>query len=286
MDTGGVPARDDELRTGSERRGARVRRPRSGGAPGRARAAGARDGRVDVPGHQHRPQPLGVGQPVRPRVAGHPRPLGRLHPRSRSADTARAPRRPARLGGGDRARSGSPGARGPPLTRGFELLARVAAAAATADLVRRARGARARRALLAGIVAVGSAQALLAIVQSLTGKALAVRPFAFDGELYQFGSSWAGRGGFGHPYHLSCLLALAVGAAVLGVHGARRPLPWCLALGLCATGMAVTFSRARGAGSRRGARRRGGERAAEPRPVGVDRPRDRRGPRRRDDRLR
>ena len=91
---------------------------------------------------------------------------------------------------------------------------------------------------------VGSAQALLAIVQSLTGKALAVRPFAFDGELYQFGSSWAGRGGFGHPYHLSCLLALAIGAAVLGVHGARRPLPWCLALGLCATGMAVTFSRA------------------------------------------
>ena len=131
-----------------------------------------------------------------------------------------------------------------PSPRGFELLARVAAAAATADLVRRARGARARRALLAGIVVVGSAQALLGIVQSLTGKALAVRPFAFDGELYQFGSSWAGRGGFGHPYHLSCLLALAIGAAVLGVHGARRPLPWGLALGLCATGMAVTFSRA------------------------------------------
>ena len=131
-----------------------------------------------------------------------------------------------------------------PSPRGFELLARVAAAAATADLVRRARGAGRRRALLAGIVAVGSAQALLAIVQSLTGKALAVRPFAFDGELYQFGSSWAGRGGFGHPYHLSCLLALAIGAAILGVHGARRPLPWCLALGLCATGMAVTFSRA------------------------------------------
>jgi hypothetical protein len=131
-----------------------------------------------------------------------------------------------------------------PSPRGLELVARLAAAAATADLTRRVGAELGRRALLAAIVAVGAAESVLAMAQSLTGRPLAVRPLAFEGELWRYGTSWAGRGGFDHQYHLACLLALAIGAAVLGVHEAGRPLPWCLGLGVCAAGMAVTLSRA------------------------------------------
>jgi hypothetical protein len=84
------------------------------------------------------------------------------------------------------------------------------------------------------------------MAQSWAGRPFGLAPLDFDGTLYTYGSSSAGRGGFAHPYHLSCLLAVAIGAAVVAVHRSRRPWPWpwCVGLAVCVAGMTVTFSRA------------------------------------------
>jgi len=130
-----------------------------------------------------------------------------------------------------------------PSPRGVELAVRVVAAAATADLIRRIEGAAAQRRVLGVVVVVGVVQAVLAMAQSVNGGPLGPAGLELDGPLYPFGSSFAGRGGLGHPYHLACLLAVACGAAALGVRRHARPGFWAAGLAICATGIGVTFSR-------------------------------------------
>lgn len=131
-----------------------------------------------------------------------------------------------------------------PSIRGVDLLLRVAAAAAVADIVRRVVDDRWRSVLLAVVVVVGSAQAVLAMAQSRAGRVLGIPGLELDGYLYTFGSSTAGRGGFGHPYHLASFLVVACSAAALGVRRHAHPLAWAVGLVVCAAGVAVTFSRA------------------------------------------
>jgi O-antigen ligase len=115
-------------------------------------------------------------------------------------------------------------------------------------LVRTARRAdrRGQTALLATLVGLGTLQALLGIAQSRTGDALGLGVLEFEGPLYTFGGSTAGRGSLTHPYHLTALLIVcAAAAAVLGcrVQGHARSASLA-ALGVMAVAMPLTFSRA------------------------------------------
>ena len=96
----------------------------------------------------------------------------------------------------------------------------------------------------AAVALVASADALLAIAQSARGAILGVRWLEFDGPLYPFGSSFAGRGGLTHPYHLAVLLEVGIVAAILALRHSQRRLPWLLGLGACSAGLGVTYSRA------------------------------------------
>lgn len=102
----------------------------------------------------------------------------------------------------------------------------------------------ARRRVLAAIAAVGVVQALLAAVQSARGRAFGVAPIDWEGALYPFGDSFAGRGGLTHPYHLAVLLVVAQGAALLGLRHAVDRRPWLAALAIIGLGLGVTYTRA------------------------------------------
>ena len=98
------------------------------------------------------------------------------------------------------------------------------------------------------IVATACAQALLAIAQSANGRPLGLGRLEFDGPLYPFGSSFAGRGGLTHPYHLAFLLEVGIVAALVSLRRTPRPLPWLVAMATCAAGLGVTYSRAAAVG--------------------------------------
>jgi hypothetical protein len=121
---------------------------------------------------------------------------------------------------------------------------RVAAAAALADTIRRLEDPRSRRTLLGAVVVSGALQATLGMAQSLHGGPLGLPWLELEGRLYHFGSSYAGRGSFDHPYHLACWLTVACGAAALGARRDPRPGPWVAGLAVCSCGLAVTYSRA------------------------------------------
>ena len=103
----------------------------------------------------------------------------------------------------------------------------------------------ARQFMLGTIAVVGVLQAVLAMAQSANGIAFGVDYVDFAGRLYPFGSSRAGRGGLTHPYHLTVLLAVAQGAALLGLRHTRASRwPWIGALAVLGAGLAVTYTRA------------------------------------------
>jgi O-antigen ligase len=130
-----------------------------------------------------------------------------------------------------------------PSPRGFELALRLVACVAVVDLVRRL-DAPGRSRVAGTLAVVGVAQALLGIAQALAGRALGLGPFELAGPLYRFGSSHAGRGSLTHPYHLAVVLLVAMAVAVVFATSASRPLPWLAAVGVCAAGVGVTYSRA------------------------------------------
>jgi hypothetical protein len=124
----------------------------------------------------------------------------------------------------------------------------LAGLAVIATVARAAAHPAARRLLLGAIAAVGAAQAVLALVQAARGRAFGIEYLDFAGPLYPFGTSRAGRGGLTHPYHLAVFLAVAQGAALLGLRHAgrarRAQLPWLAALVLAGAGIGVTYTRA------------------------------------------
>jgi O-antigen ligase len=102
-----------------------------------------------------------------------------------------------------------------------------------------------RQFLLGAITVVGVLQAVLGMVQSARGQAFGIDYLDFAGPLYPFGTSFAGRGGLGHPYHLAVLLAVAEGAALLGLRHTRSARwPWLTALAVLGAGLGVTYTRA------------------------------------------
>ncbi len=139
-----------------------------------------------------------------------------------------------------------------PSPAGVALLVRYLAAWAVLETVIEAARTH-RRHLLAGLAAVGTVQALLGMAQSARGGTLGLGPLEFGGPLYPFGTSRAGRGGLDHPYHLACLLAVTLGAALLGLRDADRTVaeagrrqpwwPWAVALAVTGAGLATTYSR-------------------------------------------
>lgn len=132
-----------------------------------------------------------------------------------------------------------------PSWRAVDLAFHIAGAWALARTIRRASPSE-RTLLLATVVGVGTVQALLGIAQSRTGDALGLGIFEFEGALYTFGSSAAGRGSLTHPYHLAALLVVAVAAA--SVLAARVPPPGrhavTAALVVMGVALPLTFSRA------------------------------------------
>lgn len=115
-------------------------------------------------------------------------------------------------------------------------------------LVRTARRSTAveRDVLLGAFALVGAAQAILGIAQSRLGELVGIGLFEFDGPLYTFGSSTAGRASLTHPYHLTALLVTCAAAA--GLLAVRRDTAIRTASLIALTAMAVavplTFSRA------------------------------------------
>ncbi len=108
-----------------------------------------------------------------------------------------------------------------------------------------AENASGRQFMLGTIVVVGVLQAVLGMAQSAHGTAFGIDYLDFAGRLYPFGSSRAGRGGLGHPYHLAVLLAVAQGAALLGLRHTRSARwPWVAGLAVLGAGIAVTYTRA------------------------------------------
>jgi hypothetical protein len=130
-----------------------------------------------------------------------------------------------------------------PSPRGAELAARIGVGALVAQALIVA-PARWLGRVQAVVALVASADALLAIAQSAHGAAFGVRWLEFDGPLYPFGSSYAGRGGLTHPYHLAVLLEVGIVAAILALRHSQRRLPWMLAIAACSAGLGVTYSRA------------------------------------------
>ncbi|MEO5841323.1 MAG: O-antigen ligase family protein [Acidimicrobiales bacterium] len=130
-----------------------------------------------------------------------------------------------------------------PSPRGAELAARIGVGALAAQAVIAAPTQWLVR-VQATVAFVASADALLAIAQSAHGAPLGLRWLEFDGPLYPFGSSHAGRGGLTHPYHLAVLLEVGIVAALLALRHAPRRLPWLIALAVCSAGLGVTYSRA------------------------------------------
>jgi O-antigen ligase len=110
---------------------------------------------------------------------------------------------------------------------------------------RGAASAEGRQFMLGTIVVVGVLQAVLAMAQAANGTAFGIDYIDYAGRLYPFGTSRAGRGGLGHPYHLAVLLAVAQGAALLGLRHARSARwPWLAALVVLGAGIGVTYTRA------------------------------------------
>ena len=130
-----------------------------------------------------------------------------------------------------------------PSPRGAELAARIGLGALAAHALIVAPTRWLVR-VQAAIVITASAQALLAILQSAHGGPLDLRWFEFDGPLYPFGSSHAGRGGLTHPYHLAVVLEIGIAAALLALRRTSRRLPWLVAIAACSAGLGVTYSRA------------------------------------------
>jgi hypothetical protein len=130
-----------------------------------------------------------------------------------------------------------------PSPRGAELAARIGVGALVAQALVVAPSKWLVR-VQAVIALVASAQAVLAIAQSAHGANLGLGWLEFDGPLYPFGSSYAGRGGLTHPYHLAVLLEVGIIAALLALRHCQRRLPWLLALAACSAGLGVTYSRA------------------------------------------
>lgn len=130
-----------------------------------------------------------------------------------------------------------------PSPRGIEWVVRVVAGFAIVDTWR-AVPAFQRRKLLGVIAGMGSAQSLLAMLQSARGEAFGIEYIDYGWRLYQFGSSHAGRGGLTHPYHLVAFLLVALAAGIMGLRHADRQGPWLVALALCGAGVGVTYSRA------------------------------------------
>ena len=105
-----------------------------------------------------------------------------------------------------------------------------------------------RRAVVATVTVAGVFEAVLAILQAHHHGPLGIAYIDFNGPLYQFGSSFAGRGGFTHPYHLDVMLVVAEAAAVLGYRsasaaGARHRWAWVGAAFVLSAGLGVTYSR-------------------------------------------
>jgi hypothetical protein len=92
--------------------------------------------------------------------------------------------------------------------------------------------------------AMASLQGVLAIVQSANGAPLGLRWLEFEGPLYPFGSSFAGRGGLTHPYHLAFVVEVGIVAVLVSLRRTARPFPWLVALATCSGGLGVTYSRA------------------------------------------
>lgn len=132
---------------------------------------------------------------------------------------------------------------------GFALALRLAAGLAVIAVTCAAMADRSSRRLALGALAVsGVLQAVLAMVQSARGSAFGIELVDFGGPLYPFGTSFAGRGGLTHPYHLAVFLVLAQGAALLGLrqsdHRRGAAVPWLAALAVLGAGIAVTYTRA------------------------------------------
>lgn len=123
----------------------------------------------------------------------------------------------------------------------LRLLGGTAVIAAVAIAGRTAPG---RGRVLAAMAAVGGLQAVLAMAQSAHGSAFGAPLLDYAGPLYPFGTSFAGRGGLSHPYHLAVVLLVAQGAVLLGLRTSSHRWPWLLALVTIGAGIGVTYTRA------------------------------------------
>ncbi len=134
---------------------------------------------------------------------------------------------------------------------GFSLLLRLGAGLAVIAVVAEAvRTIEGRRLALGALVVSGVLQAVLGMVQAARGEAFGIELIDYAGPLYPFGSSFAGRGGLTHPYHLAVFLVACEGAALLGLRATGRSstlaarAPWLVALAVLGAGIAVTYTRA------------------------------------------
>lgn len=130
-----------------------------------------------------------------------------------------------------------------PSPRGIEMILRAVAAIAVVDSWRLL-PVDVKHKLLGLLLAMGAAQSVLAMIQSWRKEPFGLNLVDYAGPLYQFGDSYAGRGGLHHPYHLTVFVVVAMAAGLVGILRAQRVVLWLGGLALCGAGIAVTYSRA------------------------------------------
>lgn len=129
-----------------------------------------------------------------------------------------------------------------PSSHGLEMLLRIGAAAAIATEVARLTGPN-RQLLLGMLYALGVGEAVLSLLQVWNGGTLTHGPLEMARfPLFHFGSAVAGQGSFSHPYHLACVLLVALGAGLVGLRGATGRSRWVWRAGLPVLGAALGMS--------------------------------------------
>ncbi|MEO7556908.1 MAG: O-antigen ligase family protein, partial [Acidimicrobiales bacterium] len=132
-----------------------------------------------------------------------------------------------------------------PSSHGLEVLLRVGATAAVATEVARLTGSN-RQLLLGAVYALGVGEAILSILQVWNGGTLTHGPLEMARfPVFHFGSAVAGQGSFSHPYHLACVLLVALGAGLIGLRAAspRRRWVWWAGLPVVGAALGMSFSR-------------------------------------------
>lgn len=131
-----------------------------------------------------------------------------------------------------------------PSWRGLDWVVHVLAAAVIGWVVARMQRGQAHT-VVGAFVVLTAVQGAFGVSQSLNGSTFGIELIEYKQDLVEFGSQVAGKGSFGHPYHLATMLLVGVAAIYfLAERSDRRSRP-ALLVAATAVGFALPFTYSR-----------------------------------------